>query len=126
MTSIFDELEDFSDEQLSELIARCGRAISQRAEDLRHFENEQYVGKCYCYRNSYSCPRNAKDYWSLYQRVMALDDDGNPWGVSIQIDCDGKMECDEGVLRSLGEEIELSEFEKAAEEFRKKVAFRLS
>jgi len=120
------QLDGMNNDQLSELIRDAGKIIAKRAQDIRQFENESLVGRSFKYRNSYSCPQEEKDYWMLYQRVLSLDHDGTPWGVTIQTDCYGKMECEEGPIRSIGDEIETEEFDKAAEKFRETVSFRLS
>ena len=32
------------------------------------------VGKCSKYRNCYSCPSKASDYWWMYVRIVAVED----------------------------------------------------
>ena len=47
----------------------------KKAECLK--QNADVVGKCFRFRNSYSCPKTSADYWWLYIQVVAIDDDGD-------------------------------------------------
>ncbi len=49
------------------------------------------VGKCFTYRNCYSCPRTEADYWTLYLRIDGCDKDGVLRGVSFQADSNGDV-----------------------------------
>ncbi len=43
------------------------------------------VGKCYRYRNNYSCPQKASDYWWMWVKVVGVDG-GNIQVVQVQLD----------------------------------------
>lgn len=50
------------------------------------------VGKCYRYRNSFSCPEGDADYWWLYMKLTGLDDMGTLIAHTFQTDKTGKIE----------------------------------
>lgn len=55
----------------------------------RHFAEvelpkmRKQVGKCYKYRNCYSCPQYDADYWWLYIKVIGVDD-----GAYVILECE--------------------------------------
>jgi hypothetical protein len=53
---------------------------------------QRLIGKCFKYRNCYSCPEKESDYWWLYVRVLSVDTDGYASGVSFQHDSRGHLE----------------------------------
>lgn len=53
------------------------RIEAQEVED----RNRALIGKCFKYRNSYSCPRSDEDYWWMYLKVLGAS------GTSLQIWC---------------------------------------
>jgi hypothetical protein len=55
-------------------VARDELITIEEAESI--LENENIVGKCFKYRNSYSCPTQEEDYWWIYSKVIGLTDDG--------------------------------------------------
>jgi len=56
----------------------------ETAERLLH--NDGLVGKCYKYRNCFSCPEAESDYWWLYVRVDKLSESGTPVTFGFQTD----------------------------------------
>ncbi len=66
--------------------------LDKIARKKRQDENTAYVGKCFRYRNSYSCPESEADYWWLYAMVTGLSDSGQPVGISFQTDKNGDIE----------------------------------
>lgn len=55
--------------------------------------NAALVGKCFRYRNSYSCPTKPEDYWFMYVKVIAAKD-GQVSVFQFQTDKDGKFSID--------------------------------
>jgi hypothetical protein len=55
----------------------------------RREENKGLVGKCYRYKNCYSCPESEADYWWLYVKVLEIAPDGYVKAVLFQIDKEG-------------------------------------
>lgn len=49
----------------------------ERAEiiDAAWPEFEKLIGKCFKYRNSYSCPKNSSDYWWRYTKIVEINKD---------------------------------------------------
>lgn len=72
------------------------------------------VGRCYRYRNSYSCPQSDDDCWWLYTRVIGVED-GALKAFRFQDDKRGKLEteCVSAWGSTLGEEISPAEFQDA-------------
>lgn len=101
------------------------RANLERIEDAeRKAQSVALVGRCFKYRNSYSCPQGPKDYWWLYVKVVGI---GEHWPVSMEFetDRDGKIEIRtrECFSRFEGhDEIKPSEFNAAWRSLQKRVA----
>lgn len=84
--------------------------------DERRARNLRLVGKCFVYRNCYSCPRGPEDYWNLYQRVLRITADGNIQVFSFQADKDGVVSIEtktRSASISLGEPISPAKFRAA-------------
>lgn len=65
-------------------------------EDAEQKEiNKTLIGKCYKYRNNYSCPESDSDYWYIYARMIRIDEDGLLVAVRFQIDRNGRIEIEE-------------------------------
>lgn len=64
------------------------------------------VGKCYVYRNCYSCPEGPADYWPMYLRVTGINDNSELETVQFQQDKYGKIFIEAGCLwpHMVGEE----------------------
>ena len=53
-------------------------------------EKRDIVGKCFKFKNSYSCPETEADYWWAYKRITGLDKSANCFtSFSFEIDRDG-------------------------------------
>jgi hypothetical protein len=57
----------------------------------RTIECAKLFGRCYKYRNSYSCPQTEADYFHLYMLVTG-NEDGGIRQFTFQTDCQGKVE----------------------------------
>lgn len=56
------------------LAAKLANERYHKAEAaIKAVENKKLVGKCFRYRNCYSCPEKPSDYWWLYMRVTKAD-----------------------------------------------------
>lgn len=76
------------------LLAARDAEEAQRAEADR-----KYIGKCFCYRNSYS----TGDSWNLYAIVTHMDDHRTLRGWKFQKDNDGRINIETNEpLMSLG------------------------
>jgi hypothetical protein len=48
-----------------------------KIEDNEKMESfNQLLGKCFRYRNCFSCPSSDKDYWYMYMKVTGISDSG--------------------------------------------------
>lgn len=70
---------------------KINEKISRIEHDARATENKQHIGRCFKYRNSYSCPEKPSDYWWLYIRVTGLLKDGSVEYTEFQIDKYGEV-----------------------------------
>jgi len=75
-----------------ELQRQIGK-LRHELNDIEEAENEKkfsgLVGKCFTYRNCYSCPNSEKDYWLVYCRVISVT--GSYANVvEFEIDSNGK------------------------------------
>ena len=92
--------------------------------DKRAAENKKLVGKCFKYRNCYSCPEKPSDYFWLYLKVTGVDKTGRPSGWSFEIDKYGDCRVRKERPPSLAggyKPITSAEFEKAWTKFKAKV-----
>lgn len=76
-------------------LRRQERAINQRIgaiQDAARFEeNKAQVGKCFRYRNCYSCPEKPGDYWWLYAKVQSIAKSGHLTVFMFQTDKYGEV-----------------------------------
>lgn len=79
-----------SKEQLEAEIAPLQAALMRLKDDEILAESKALVGKCFKYRNCYSCPK-PDEYWWLYVKVTGV---GDYWPITFQFqtDKDGKIE----------------------------------
>ncbi len=63
-------------EELTQQAAKINDEIDKIKTKEWLAKNRKMIGKCFKYRNNYSCPETDADYWWLYSRVIAVDDDG--------------------------------------------------
>lgn len=96
----------FMSEDDSERLTHLKEQRSKLTQEIYDIEtdeeikkNQEFVGKYFKYRNSYSCPRSPEDYWWMYARVDRLNKSGIPVGVTFQTDSDGKIEIETSNLR---------------------------
>lgn len=55
-------------------------------------ENVKLIGKCFKYRNSYSCPNGDANKWWLYVKVTKVTSRGEMNAFQFQTDIYGKLE----------------------------------
>lgn len=77
---------------LRALSDRVRREVQDREAKERRETNRAAIGRCFKYRNSYSCPRKPSDYWFLYVRVTRIDALGYATGWSFQTDSNGELQ----------------------------------
>lgn len=65
-------------------------------------QGKTLVGKCFKYRNCYSCPEKPSDFWWSYTVVTAIDDHGWLTLLSFQSDKNGRVEIKTDVLMYSG------------------------
>lgn len=59
-------------EDLQQLITESRDKLSAIEDAEAEERNARLLGKCYKFRNSFSCPQSAADYWWLYLRVTTI------------------------------------------------------
>jgi hypothetical protein len=59
-------------EQLEAEMAPLQRALNKLRDAETRAQSQALVGKCFKYRNNYSCPSKPSDYWWLYIKVTGL------------------------------------------------------
>jgi hypothetical protein len=87
-------------------------------------KSKALVGKCFKYRNCYSCPKGPSDYWWLYVKVIGV---GDYWPIALefQTDKDGRSEVKRNECFSCHEghrEISAKEFNAAWRKFKNEIA----
>ena len=105
------------DQKLADAAVALDKARREfnRLSDLKTIsDNRSLLGKCFRFRNCYSCPEGPGDYWFLYSRVDHLDEGGSPCGISVQKDMDGRItiQANDRVYITGAEEITASKFNK--------------
>lgn len=71
---LFKKPEEMTKIQLQKIGSVCRDEIHKRELLGREKNLKGFVGKCYKYKNCYSCPQEEKDYWWLYIRVKEVKD----------------------------------------------------
>jgi len=59
-------------------------------------ETKKLVGKCFKYRNCYSCPESEGDYWWLYSKVLDQNKEGDLHTLSFEKDKYNKVNIEWG------------------------------
>jgi hypothetical protein len=113
-------------EQLEAEIAPLQAALHRLKDAETLKESRALVGKCFKYRNCYSCPQKPSDYWWLYVKVVGVGDYW-PTTLEFQTDKDGRIEIktsDCAVIREGGGHIEIpaKEFNAAWKKLQKRIA----
>lgn len=78
-------------EELKRIAKSAGDEISRIEVRERVAEANSLLGRCFKYRNSYSCPEKPSDYWWLYLRVVGVDKFGGLECFEFQIDKYGDL-----------------------------------
>lgn len=111
-----------------ELLRREQAALTARIIEIeeahRAAELAPLVGRCFRYRNCYSCPESDDDYWFMYTRITGILD-GALQALRFQTDKHGKIEveeCDVWGTSTLGDEITAQEFSNALSAIREALA----
>lgn len=78
-------------EQLEAAIAPLQSELNRLRDAETLNESKALVGRCFKYRNCYSCPQTDADYWWLYLKVVKV---GGYWPIAFQFqtDKDGRIE----------------------------------
>lgn len=71
---LFKKPENMTHIQLEKIYKICWDELQRRRDLEQEKTLKQFVGKCYKYKNSYSCPQEEKDYWWLYIFVKEIKD----------------------------------------------------
>lgn len=78
--------------------AQLAATIETAREELAGIQAVEYkakympmLGKCFKYRNSYSCPQTEADYWYMYARIVDVGDSRLKL-FRFQLDSTGKFE----------------------------------
>lgn len=81
-----------NEERIREQMADLRAELDVIEGEKRQQRNAELLGKCFAYRNSYSCPQDESDYWTHYTKITDISDSGRLSGISFQRDKDGKIE----------------------------------
>jgi hypothetical protein len=66
--------ENMTPIQLEKIYKICWDEIHKREELKKEKALKEFVGKCYKYKNCYSCPDSEEDYWWLFIYVKDVKD----------------------------------------------------
>jgi hypothetical protein len=94
--------------ELDGIIRNARAELDEIVEKERRVKGQALVGKCYRYRNSYSCPQKESDYWWLYMIVLGVTD-GALICFKFQRDSEQKIEIEPDTRVPLSIEGELSD-----------------
>lgn len=62
-------------QRLSDQIAGLRVELYKLEAIEKHEFNLPLIGKCFKYRNSFSCPETDADYWWQYEKIIGIDND---------------------------------------------------
>lgn len=66
--------------------------LREMDDEIARRENAKLIGKCFRFRNCYSCPETEADYWWTYIKVVDLADEGDSLIVfKFQTDSKGEV-----------------------------------
>ncbi len=85
-------------------------------DEERLSKHGEFVGRCFAYRNSYSCPKGPEDYWSLYSKVTGISERGHLNLFKFQTDSKGMITVESAVALNtgtLGSPVSKNEFREA-------------
>lgn len=110
-------------EKLERQIGPLVRKLNKLKEKEKCEDNENLVGRCGRYRNSYGSDRPS---WWLYRKVMSLTSDNGLNVFSFQEDCLGELkikpkDCAMGESCTLGDKISEKQFQAAWALMKKKI-----
>lgn len=75
-------------QETPEQLAKIARDATDKLRAIeiadRVNRNKPLLGRTFKYRNSYSCPDKASDYWWMYVKITGLSDDGVLVATSFQ------------------------------------------
>jgi hypothetical protein len=71
---------------------KINSALYEARNKEKQAEAKKFVGKYFRYRNNYSLPKTAKDYWYIYFRVLRVDSMGMVVCLRVQRDKNGVIE----------------------------------
>jgi len=60
-------------EKLDQKIKKLRQELSDLRDAENKAKNKKFVGQCFRYRNSYSCPETEEDFWWMYIKVLKVD-----------------------------------------------------
>jgi len=70
-------------------------AVWKEQEKKQTAEAKKLIGKCFKFRNSYSCPEGDKDKWWFYRRVVSAAN-GCTITIEHEVDKDGNLSIKKG------------------------------
>ncbi len=112
-------------DELRRIIADAQKSLSAIQYQERRRAHERLIGKCYKFRNSYSCPEKESDYWWLYRKITSMDEFGWLNTFEFQKDRSGQITIREENLKvaESSEDIPIShaEFNEAWDALRKHI-----
>ena len=78
-------------EKLQQQVGILRNRLGEIEERERKAQSLALVGRCFKYRNSYSCPDKPEDYWWKYAIVTGVGDFGHPNAFSFETDKNGDV-----------------------------------
>jgi hypothetical protein len=98
-------------EQLVAEIAPLQAALGRLRDAEERQKASWLVGKCFKYRNNYSCPKGPRDYWWYYVKCVGMGQ-YSPKTFTFQTDNEGRIEIkEEGWFMRTDGYVEISERE---------------
>lgn len=111
-------------EEAIEIATPYNEKISLLKDEIENIQIENMklnIGKCFKYRNSYSCPQSEEDYWFVYHQIVDVKN-GRYNAIMFQTTSDGTCSISQEELfyrkfSSCFTEITEKEFNQAKERF---------
>jgi hypothetical protein len=76
--------------ELQQIIDNARKELFIIENEERRNINNNFIGKYYKYRNSYSCPKE-NEYWWIYQKITNVDEHGILYSLQFQKDIFGEI-----------------------------------
>lgn len=92
-------MSDHRIKDLKETIMTARKELNTITDVQDKIKDAEFLGKCFKFKNCYSCPGKPEDYWWIYKKVVSAESGLHVF--CFQMDCNGmiRIEPDRFMMR---------------------------